>query len=170
LYERSHLGHITDPQARSQSARLWADTRREQLLARGQSFVSETVFSHPSKLQLIANAQQAGFVVALYVVALDDPQRLLARVDKRVREGGHSVPTDKILARYPRTMAHLQQAVQLADAAYLFDSQDVEEGIANGNEQITGGQHLVAICENGRLSHQLMPRLPQWAHTVLGML
>jgi predicted ABC-type ATPase len=168
LYERSHLGHITDPQARSQSARLWADTRREQLLARGQSFVSETVFSHPSKLQLIANAQQAGFVVALYVVALDDPQRLLARVDKRMREGGHSVPSDKILARYPRTMAHLQQAVQLADAAYLFDSQDVAQEIEDGNEQTTGGQHLVAICENGRLAHQLTPSLPRWAHTVLG--
>ena len=46
------------------------------------------MFSHPSKLALIKDAQRHGFTVALYIVALDDPARLLDRVAQRVREGG----------------------------------------------------------------------------------
>ena len=54
LYEAKHLQDIADPVQRSAAARDWADTRRAQLLVQGKSFVSETVFSHASKLQLIA--------------------------------------------------------------------------------------------------------------------
>ena len=65
-------------------------------------------------------------MVALYVVALDDPQRLLTRVKQRVREGGHDVPADRILARYPRTLANLSKAVHLATVAYLYESREIE--------------------------------------------
>lgn len=83
---------MADPQARSEDARQWADARRAQLLKAGQSFVSETVFSHESKLVLIEEAQKQGFFVMLIVVCLDDPERLLERVAGRVTEGGHAVP------------------------------------------------------------------------------
>ena len=159
LHERDHLQHISNPQERSEAARAWADVRRAALLLERKSFASETVFSHESKLQLIAQAQQMGFVVALYVVALDDPQRLVQRVARRVSEGGHSVPPGKILARYPRTLAHLQQAVQLADVAYLYDARELEDG----------GHVLVALCEDGRLAHTLGNPLPRWAQQVLGL-
>ena len=99
LHEAAHLQHVTDPQARSEQARQWADGRRAELLRSGQSFVSETVFSHESKLALIKEAQQNGFAVVLLAVCLDDPQRLLARVRQRVQEGGHDVPAERILAR-----------------------------------------------------------------------
>jgi predicted ABC-type ATPase len=161
LYEQAHLQHIAQPQERSEAARAWADARRNTLLAQRRSFASETVFSHPSKLQLIAQAQQAGFVVALYIVAVDDPQQLVQRVARRVREGGHPVPADKILSRYPRTLAHLREAIKLADVAYIYDAQEVN---ANGSE---GGQILQAVCEDGRLAHQLVERLPQWVQALL---
>ncbi len=157
LYERDHLQHITQPQARSDAARTWADARRAALLTEGQSFASETVFSHESKLQLIRSAQQAGFVVALYVVALDDPQRLLARVHQRVREGGHPVAPGKILSRYPHTLTHLAQAVQLADVAYVYDARDIEDG----------GPWLAAICAQGQVVQRFEP-LPPWVQTLLG--
>ncbi|HEY0200655.1 MAG TPA: zeta toxin family protein, partial [Burkholderiaceae bacterium] len=101
LYEAAHLQHMADRQARSEQARQWADGRRAELLGLGQSFVSETVFSHPSKLVLIEEARASGFTVVLFVVCLDNPQRLLARVRQRVGEGGHDVPAERILARYP---------------------------------------------------------------------
>jgi predicted ABC-type ATPase len=159
LYEQSHLQHLSNPAERSQAARTWTDARRAKLLTQRHTFASETVFSHPSKVQLIAQAQQAGFVVALYVVALDDPQHLVRRVAQRVREGGHAVPTGKILTRYPRTLANLRQAVQLADVCYLYDSQDVQDG----------GHALVAVCQDGRMVHQLVDTLPPWAQQVTGM-
>jgi predicted ABC-type ATPase len=156
LYESLHLQHIEDPVERSDAARNWADARRSQLLAQGNSFVSETVFSHASKLALIQAAQNNGFFVLLLVVALDQPERLLTRVSQRVLEGGHNVSAQRILARYPRTIALLVQAVRLADAALLYDSCDAQPGT----------HKLVATCQ-GRATRILYQALPQWAHTVL---
>jgi predicted ABC-type ATPase len=157
LYEAEHLQHIVSPQARSEQARLWADARRAALLNAGQSFVSETVFSHASKLALIQEAQMKGFFVMLVVVALDQPERLLARVAQRVAEGGHPVPAERILTHFPRTLANLTQGVRLADAAVLYDSQDV-----------TPGTHTaVAMCK-GNWTKELVQPVPQWAQLVLG--
>lgn len=155
LYEAAHLGHITDPLARSEKARHWADARRADLLKAGQSFVSETVFSHESKLLLINQAQQLGFFVMLIVVCLDDPQRLLARVAGRVTEGGHAVPPERILARYPRTLANLAKAVRLADLAILYNS-----------ELVKLGTHAVAICRHELTEEKITPLLG-WARQVL---
>ncbi len=157
IFEREHLQHIVDPGQRSEAARDWADAQRAGKLARGESFVSETVFSHESKLALIDEAVAHGYVVALYVVALDDPQRLLARVQRRVREGGHDVPPERILARYPRTLANLSQAVGRATVAYLYESRELDQG----------GPQMVAICNGEKVTAFVEP-LPQWAQQVLG--
>ena len=156
LYEAERLQHIADPEQRSEQARQWADTRRTKLLQAGQSFVSETVFSHASKLALIQEAQAKGFFVMLLVVALDQPERLLARVVQRVLEGGHAVPPERILARYPRTLDNLTQAVRLADAAILYDSADV-----------TPGTHTAVASCKGDLTQELVQPMPEWARRVL---
>lgn len=158
LFEREHLQHIIDPVQRSQAARDWAGEQRTIKLAGAESFVSETVFSHESKLALIDEALAQGFVVALYVVALDDTRRLLARVQRRVQEGGHFVPPDKVLARYPRTLRNLSHAVSLATVAYLYEGRDLEDG----------GPFMVAMCEGARLT-TFADHLPRWAKTVLSV-
>lgn len=157
LHESAHLQHIADAQERSETARTWADARRAALLTARTSFASETVFSHPSKLALIEQAQGHGFTVALHIVALDDPARLLIRVAQRVREGGHPVPPERILARYPRTMTNLAQAVRLANVAYLYDAIDEAEG----------GPHLVAI-RTAAGTTALTDTLPRWVQRMLG--
>ena len=156
LYEQSHLQHIVDLQKRSQAARDWADDRREALLNAKTSFVSETVFSHDSKLALITRARVTGFDVVLHVVSVDEPQRLLARVLQRVREGGHNVPAQRILARYPRTMANLKIAVRLVDMAFFYDSPAVEQG----------AHLLVAMCEKEQ-TNLLVNRPPAWVDLML---
>lgn len=156
LHERSHLRHIADLQKRSEAAREWADARREALLNARVGFVSETVFSHESKLGLIRHAQSLGYQVVLYVVSLDDPQRLLARVSQRVQEGGHNVPASRILERYPRTMANLRQAVRLADLAFVYDAAEVEQG----------AHLLVALCEKEQTT-LLANKLPPWVGAML---
>lgn len=156
LHERDHLQHIANAQQRSEAARAWADARRATLLAERTPFASETVFSHPSKLELIRDAQRQGFTVALYIVALDDPARLLDRVAQRVREGGHPVPPERILARYPRTMAHLAQAARLSDVCYLYDAADTADG----------GPRLVAV-RTPKATTALVATLPAWADRLL---
>ena len=156
LYEQRHLQHIADPQKRSEAARAWADSRRDALLKAKTSFVSETVFSHESKLVLVTQAQNKGFEVVLYIVSLDNPQRLLARVSQRVREGGHSVPAQRILQRYPRTMANLKKAVKLADLAFVYDAVEVDRG----------AHLLVAMCQKEETT-LLVDELPVWVLTLL---
>ena len=156
VHEQSHLQHITDLQKRSEAARDWADGRRETLLKAKTSYVSETVFSHESKLALMTQAQATGFDVVLHVVSLDDPQRLLARVRQRVQEGGHDVPAQRILNRYPRTMANLKLAVRIADLAFIYDSPEVEHG----------AHLLVAVCEKEQTS-LLVKKPPAWVDLLL---
>jgi predicted ABC-type ATPase len=127
-------------------------------LRAGQTFVSETVFSHPSKLALIADAQSQGFLVMLLVVALDDPAQLLEREARRVTEGGHPVPTQRILERYPRTLANLSKAVRLADAAVLYDTA----------ESASDTLRAVALCKSN-WTQELVAPLPEWAQQVLGL-
>ena len=158
IHEREHLSQIINPVKRSEAARTWADARRASLLRRGTSFVSETVFSHPSKLDLIGTAQARGFSVVLYVVCLDEPRLLLQRVRRRVGEGGHHVPPNKIRERYPRTLANLAQALKLADMSMLFDAQEVS----------TGGPRLVAVCSGAEVELHASP-LPRWAAGMLGV-
>lgn len=160
LHEATHLQHITDSQTRSEAARQWADDRRATLLTKSQSFVSETVLSHPSKLALINKAQQNGFAVVLLVVCLDNPKRLLARVRQRVQEGGHDVPPERILARYPRTLENLATAVRQADLSLLYDT---GSSIKN---QISPPQRI-AVCREHE-TKILVKVLPEWARAVLG--
>lgn len=164
LHERDHLQYITDLQQRSEAARDWADAHRSELIATGVSFVSETVFSHPSKIALIEDAQKAGYVVVLLVVCMDQPERLLARVRQRVSEGGHAVPDQRILDRYPRTLSNLKIAVRQADMAMLYDNPgDVSD---QGVRFIAPVRIAVCRKESTRILHT---PLPQWVQHTLGV-
>jgi predicted ABC-type ATPase len=159
LFEAAELQHMADPTKRSQAARTWADAERSRCLQAGVSFVSETVFSHSSKLDLITAAQRAGFGVVLLVVCVDDAQMLLGRVTQRVQEGGHAVPPERILARYPRTLRYLSVAVRRADLALLYDT-SVPLGAP------VQPPRLVARLRGGQLACQ-SEALPRWAQSVL---
>lgn len=159
LFEAAELQHMADPTERSRAARTWADAERSRCLQAGMSFASETVFSHTSKLDLIAGAQRAGFAVVLLVVCVDDPDMLPSRVAQRVQEGGHAVPPDRILARYPRTLQHLSVAVRRADLALLYDT-SAPVGAA------VQPPRLVARLRGGQLGWQAKA-LAQWAQAVL---
>lgn len=159
LHEATVLSHIADPRLRSEQARRWADARREQLLQAGQALVSETVFSHPSKTGLLRAAKAAGFQVVLLVVCVDDPRQLPARVLQRVAQGGHPVPHERILARYPRTLENLRAALPLADLALLFDT-------SAGPGQDIVPPRLVARLRSGRVTSEARP-LPRWAQALI---
>lgn len=103
-----------------QAAQIAVETRAH-LIAAGQSFIAETVFSHPSKLDLIRSAQETGYQVVLHVMLV--PEELaVRRVVYRVRAGGHDVPEHKIRERYHRLWRLVAQAISLADRAVVYDN------------------------------------------------
>lgn len=102
------------------AARLAAE-RRQELLAAGTSFVTETVFSHESKVELIKAAVEAGYLVTLHVVLV--PEHLaVARVINRIANGGHDVPEEKVRSRFARLWSLVAEAIALVDEAALYDN------------------------------------------------
>ena len=86
------------------------------------SFTFETVMSHVSKVEFLKEAQQKGYRTYLYFVSTVDPMINIARVQYRVKTGGHNVPEQKIIDRYHRSMDLLMSAVEATDRTYIFDN------------------------------------------------
>ncbi len=99
-----------------------ADFIRQELIRKKISFSFETVFSHPSKLQLIDLAHQNGYKVYLYFVGTDSAEINEERVKDRVKKGGHFVKKEDIYKRYHRTMELLIQIIKRCDVVYLWDN------------------------------------------------
>ncbi|MEM7688995.1 MAG: zeta toxin family protein [Pseudomonadota bacterium] len=152
LIQHDELGKA-DPSAAYDAARI-ASERRADHIARGLDFVTETVFSHPSKLALIEEATAAGFDVIVMHVGVETPDLSVARVAARVEEGGHAVPEDKVRARYARNGALIRRAALMANAGLVFD-----------NSQLNRPPKRCLVFQDGRLVHE-RAALPQWIRTI----
>lgn len=86
------------------------------------SFTFETVMSHISKVEFLKEAKRKGYRTYLYFVSTVDPMINIARVQYRVKMGGHGVPEQKIIDRYQRSMDLLMLAVEETDRTYIFDN------------------------------------------------
>ena len=82
--------------AREQLAQILARFLRECMLKEKRRFSFETVFSHPSNLDIMRQAAAAGYKVYLYFVSTESPEINKYRVKLRVEQKGHDVPENKI--------------------------------------------------------------------------
>lgn len=112
-----------DPYA---AARMAAALRCE-LVRQRESFVFETVFSDPvgDKLAFLKDVAKAGYTVVLCFIGISGPDVAEERVAMRVSQGGHDVPTEKLIARFPRTLANLQAALRELPNVLIFDNDDL---------------------------------------------
>lgn len=140
-------------EAAYEAARI-ADRRRRDMFDAGQSFATETVFSHPSKLDLVETARARGYLVMVMHVGVEGADLSVARVEGRLEEGGHGVPEDKIRARYDRGQPLIRRAVLMADRGMVFD-----------NSQLNVPPVQMLVFANGRLA-QAAPHLPAWIRKI----
>jgi predicted ABC-type ATPase len=116
-----------------------ADQARDAMITRRSSFITETVFSHPSRVDLVARAIAAGYRVTLHVLLI--PEDLAtARVADRVAHGGHAVPEDRIRQRYRRLWGHVARAIALVHTARVYDNSLAEVAF-----------RVVAVFHDGKL-------------------
>ncbi len=127
-----------------------AARRREQLMADRVSFITETVCSHPSKVELLQDARAMDYRVWVTFIYLATEDLAVARTADRVRQGGHHVPEDKVRARYRRMPEHAVQAVRLADRAFVVDNSDFDRP-----------HRTILIFEHGRVVDRHKP-YPAW--------
>lgn len=121
--------HITllKPELNERLAQIMADFLRKKLLTDMKKFSFETVFSHPSKIDIMKEAKAAGYKVYLYFVSTESPEINKYRVKVRTQKGGHDVPEDKIEQRYFRSLELMFDAAQIAYQAYFFDNSKAGE-------------------------------------------
>ena len=121
---------------------------RHLLILQNKSFSFETVLSHTSKIDEIANMVKLGYRAYLYFVCIDSPEVNISRVKNRVKKGGHEVPELKIVDRYYKTLNNLQLVLTHCYRAYFFDN--------SGKEQ-----KLIAEMYNGTMEIKT-DFLPNW--------
>lgn len=134
-------------------ASVAVDFLRKKLLERKTTFTFETVMSHPGKVELLGEAQQAGYRTYLYYIATDDPAINVSRVRNRVRLGGHPVPEDRIVKRYHRSLNLLMKAIQHTNRAYVFD---------NSTDNADRQHPWLAEITDGRILELKTDRVPAW--------
>ena len=144
-----------DPERSSYRAATLAARIREDLINQGMSFCFETVFSHESKIDFIANAKAYGYKITLIYIHLNTPELNEARVHQRVSEGGHNVPSEKIHSRIPRTMKLIETAISLVDETRLLDNSFQDDPFKQ-----------VAVLKSGKCEKLISP-LPEWAKNIL---
>ncbi len=90
---------------------------------RGESFAVETTLSGKGYLKHIKRWREAGYNVTLIFLALDKVETAIDRVAKRVKQGGHNIPTPVIQRRFKAGLelfhSHYKQAV---DHWILYDN------------------------------------------------
>ena len=138
------------------AARMVAALRVE-LVRQRESFVFETVFSDPvgDKLAFLKQTAQSGYAVVLCFVGIADANTSEQRVAMRVSQGGHDVPAEKLIARFPRTLANLSAALRELPCVLVFDNDDLRTPF-----------RLVGVFVNDR---SLLPkqRAPSWLQPLL---
>jgi predicted ABC-type ATPase len=133
--------NFTGVEVESYLASVASDFLRQKLLERKVSFTFETVMSHRSKVELLQQAQRAGYRTYLYFIATDDPEINISRVRNRVKLGGHGVPEDRIVTRYHRSLDLLMDAIRNSNRAYIFDN-STDDRDRTWLAEITEGREL----------------------------
>ncbi|MBD2186353.1 zeta toxin family protein [Aerosakkonema funiforme] len=102
--------------------------RLQQLANQRANFAFETTLASRTFAPWIANLRQAGYVFYLLFLWLPSPEVAIARVQQRVREGGHNVPEETIRRRYNSGIQNFFQLYQpLADSWRFYDNSNPAE-------------------------------------------
>lgn len=130
-----------------------AGALRGALVEQGESFVFETVFSDPvgDKLDFLKDAAERGYTVIVCFVGISGPEVSGQRVAMRVSQGGHDVPPEKLITRYPRILANLQRAIRELPHVWIFDNDDLRQPFRKVAVFEKGHRALVASAVPGWL-------------------
>jgi predicted ABC-type ATPase len=130
---------------------------RECLMDQRESFVFETVFSDPAgeKLAFLRRAAESGYNVILCFIGTANATVSEQRVAMRVSQGGHDVPPEKLVERYPRILANLKAALTGLPNVRVFDNNDLRKPY-----------RLVAVTRSGK-NEKLVRPTPKWLAQVL---
>ena len=104
-------------------------------LDKGVSFTQETTLSGHKTEVTAAEAKEKGYFIRLYYVGLDTPEECIARIENRVRHGGHSIRDDDVNRRFAGRWEAVAKVLPYCDEARFFDN---DNGFVEVAEYING--------------------------------
>jgi predicted ABC-type ATPase len=119
------IGDFASQEEHDRAAQNTAIQMRLTAIENHQTFAFETVMSHTSRINELVSLKNQGYHVLLVFITTDDPEKNVLRVIDRYQSKtttGHFVAPDKVRERYHRTLALLPKAVEIADAAFVYDN------------------------------------------------
>jgi predicted ABC-type ATPase len=120
------------------------------------SFAVETTLSGKAYLKKMKDLKSKGWHIRLIFIGIESPETNIRRVAERVINGGHDVPTADIRRRYQRSMENLPKALEIADAAIIYDNS-------------TEVKHqLIATIEQGKITLH-SSKCPQWFQQAMSL-
>jgi predicted ABC-type ATPase len=132
---------------------------RDGFIARGESFITETVLSDPvgEKIEVLAGAAESGFDVTLIYLGIESIDLSRERVRARVAAGGHDVPAAKLAARYERSLDNLERAITSLPRVLIYD-----------NSSFASPYRFLAELLDGTCLRRGDGEAPDWAARFLG--
>lgn len=99
------------------------DKTRKQLVEKNIPFIVETVLSDNRKiLEFDKYKKDYNAEIEIVYVITKSPSINVKRVRKRVLEGGHNVPEDKIVSRWYKSIGNLIELAEVADKITIYDN------------------------------------------------
>jgi predicted ABC-type ATPase len=134
-----------------------ASSIREELVRQRESFVFETVFSDTAgeELAFFRETARIGYTVVLCFIGTSGPAVSEERVAMRVSQGGHDVPKEKLIARYPRILRNLRRAIRELPHVWIFDNDDLAMPFRR-----------IAECRDGGIV-KIFSSIPAWLEPLL---
>jgi predicted ABC-type ATPase len=135
-------------------AAQYAEKQREKCLNNRSSLIFETVLSAPDKIDFIQRAKQQDYFIRLFFIGTDNPQINALRIARRVMQGGHDVPIQKIISRYYKSIANCVLLSKIVDRLYVYDN-SVENELTE----------LLFRANDGKIVKQYAP-MHEWAKLI----
>ena len=95
---------------------------KQKLVENQESFILESVGSHPSHAEFLEDAKENGYTISTIFITTENPDINVERVAHRVETGGHNVPKDKIYLRYEKTMENIINYIEVSDCILILDN------------------------------------------------
>jgi len=89
------------------------------------------------------------------LLEIPDARTSEQRVAMRVSQGGHDVPSEKLIARFPRTLANLSAAIRELPCVLILDNEDLRAPFGH-----------IAVFVHGRQLQARKP-IPSWLKRLL---
>jgi predicted ABC-type ATPase len=114
--------------------------RIHELASELADFGFETTLSGRTYIKVLDDMKVGGYRVALFFLWLPNAEMAVARVENRVKHGGHNVPPDDVRRRYRAGVRNLFRLYRpIVDEGWLFDASRTPP-------------RLIACEEKGRLT------------------